>query len=594
MGKSRLIAALRERLEEEPHMRLRYFCSPHHQDSALHPFIAQLERAAGFAREDAVEVRLDKLEALLAPAAPSPEELALLAELLSLPATPRYPALQLTPQRKKERTFAALLHQLTELTRHQPVLMVFEDLHWVDPSSRELLDLTVERAARLQMLMIATFRPEFQAPWSGLPQVTALTLNRLDPRTSAAMVARIAGNQPLPEGLAAEIAERADGVPLFVEELTRAVIEAAAGDETGIAKALAGAPLPAAGVPAALNASLMARLDRLGPAAREIAQIGAVIGRDFPYELLAPVAAPRSEAELADALGRLADAGLVFQRGAPPAATYLFKDALVRDAAYASLLRRRRQELHAQTAARLEGGFPEIVETQPELLAHHFTEAGLGEQAIAYWQRAGERAVARSANIEAAAHFGRGIAILKSLPEGARRDERELALQVARIVPLQNSQGFGSSETEHAAASALAISRRVAADTQAHFWALFGVSMAYLVRGALRQARDLGDEALGVAMRLQDPEMMAYGHANLGMVVLWLASGWRHGLISSGRSRFTIRIGAAQQPSAPGSTSLSTAPCSGACSGISATPTGHCTRFGRRSRMPMRARIRSP
>ena len=287
IGKSRLTAALHERLRGAPHVRMRYFCSPQHSDSALYPFIAQLERAAAFARDDTTEMRLDKLERLPMPAAPPPEELALLAELLSLP-TARYPELQLSPPRKKARTFAALLRRLAELARRQPLLIVFEDLHWIDPSSRELLDLIVERAASLPALLILTFRPEFQPPWSGLPQVTTLALNRLDPRTGAEMIAGIAGDRPLPTELAAEIVARADGVPLFVEELARAFIEAG-GSGAGIDRTLLGAPPPSAGVPAALNAPLMARLDRLGPAAREVAQIGAVIGRDFSYGLLAAI-----------------------------------------------------------------------------------------------------------------------------------------------------------------------------------------------------------------------------------------------------------------------------------------------------------------
>jgi class 3 adenylate cyclase/tetratricopeptide (TPR) repeat protein len=513
IGKSRLTAALLERLAGEPHTRLRYFCSPQATDSALFPVIGQMERAAGFACDDDAEARLDKLEALA-----SPEDVALLAELLSLP-TVRYPASTASPQRKKEQTFTALLRQLEALARSRPALMLFEDLHWIDPSSRELLDRMIERAVRLPLLLVLTFRPEFQAPWTGLSHVTSLTLSRLDPQNGAAMVSFIAGERALPEALAAKIVERADGVPLFVEELARAVIEAQ-GSREGVERALSATAPAAAGVPAALHASLMARLDRLGPMAREVAQIGAVIGRDFTYELLAPVAG-RSEAELTNALGRLADAGLVFQRGAPPQAAYLFKHALVRDVAYASLLRRRRQELHAHIAAQLEARFPDSAEAQPELLAHHFTEAGLGEQAVAYWHRAGERAVARSANVEAAAHFGRGIDVLNTLPESAARDERELALQVARIAPLQNSQGHASSETEHAAACALAISRRVAADTHAHFWALYALTLATMVRGALRLARDLGVEALGVAMRLQDPQLVAYGHGNLGLTELW-------------------------------------------------------------------------
>ena len=311
IGKSRLAAALRERLEGEDLTRLRYFTSPHHQESALYPFVAQLERAARFERDDPVEQKLDNLEALLAVASPPAEELGLLAELLSLPS--RYPLPPSTPQRKRERTFEALLRQLEALARQKPVLMVFEDLHWIDPSSRELLDRIIERIARLPVLLVATFRPEFVPPWGGLPQVTVLTLARLDRRTGTGMVAGIAGNRALSSEAAAEIVERADGVPLFVEELTRAVLEAGGSGE-GIERTLAGAVSPSAAVPAALHAPLMARLDRLGQATKEIAQIAAAIGREFPYELLAPVA-ERSEAELQQGLGRLGEAGLIFSRG---------------------------------------------------------------------------------------------------------------------------------------------------------------------------------------------------------------------------------------------------------------------------------------
>jgi predicted ATPase len=316
VGKSRLAAALRDRLEGEAYTRLRYFISPHHQDSVLYPFIAQLERTAGFEREDPGEKKLHKLEAALALASPPADDVGLLAELLSLPADSRYPLPPATPQRKREKTFEALLHQLEALARQKPVLMVFEDLHWLDPSSRELLDRTIERVPGLPVLLLATFRPEFIPPWSGLPQVTALTLTRLDRRTGAAMVRGIAANAALSSEAAAEIVERADGIPLFVEELTRAVLEAG-GRGAGSEKTLAGLLAPSATVPAALHPSLMARLDRLGQAPKEIAQIAAAIGREFPYELLAPVAEGR-EAELREALSRLGEAGLVFARGSPP------------------------------------------------------------------------------------------------------------------------------------------------------------------------------------------------------------------------------------------------------------------------------------
>ncbi|HZC97431.1 MAG TPA: AAA family ATPase, partial [Bradyrhizobium sp.] len=288
IGKSRLAEAFRESLGGEPHTRLRYFCSPHHQDSALYPFIGQLERAAGFERDDPPAARLDKLEALVAANAPAEGDLPLLADLLSVPFESGYPALDTAPQRKKERTFEALSRQLAGLAKREPVLMIFEDLHWADPSSRELLDLIVEEVERLPVLLIATFRPEFQPPWTGQPHVTSLSLRRLGRHESDELVRGIIGNAALPSEIMAEIVERTDGVPLFLEELTKAVVENAV---------IGSIPAASLAVPATLHASLMARLDRLGSAAKEVAQIGACIGREFSYELLA-VVAQRSETEL--------------------------------------------------------------------------------------------------------------------------------------------------------------------------------------------------------------------------------------------------------------------------------------------------------
>jgi hypothetical protein len=343
IGKSRLTAALSEHIGTEPHRRLRYFCSPHHQDSAFYPFIAQLERAAGFARDDTVEARLGKLQALLAPGTRDDDDIALLSELLSLPS----PAadLNLSPQRKREKLFEGLLSLLEAEARRRPVLMLFEDAHWIDPTSRELLDLTVDRVRHLPVLLAITFRPEFQPPWGGRAHVTSLALSRLGERDGEALVQTLAGNAALTAEIVAEIVERTDGVPLFVEELTKAVLESAAqGDR--VAAVLATASQTALSVPATLHASLMARLDRLGPAPKEIAQIGAVLGREFAYELIEPVA-QRPERELQAALDQLGDAGLLFCRGTAPHATYLFKHALVQDAAYSTLLRGRRQTLHA-------------------------------------------------------------------------------------------------------------------------------------------------------------------------------------------------------------------------------------------------------
>ena len=389
VGKSRLAEALAERIAAEPHTRLRYFCSPHHQDSALYPVIAQMERAAGFQHADEPAARLAKLQALLAPTAPPVEDVALIAELHSLPSVDLAPPLDVTPQRKKDKTFEALLRQVEGLSRQQPVLMVFDDIHWIDPSSRELLDRVIERIADWPVLLLAMFRPEFQPPWTGQPHVTMLTLARLDRRDTAAMVANVAGDSALPPEIVEEIAERTDGVPLFVEELTKAVLEVR---RAGPA-ALSAMPHPALSVPATLHASLMARLDRLGPAARDVAQTGAAIGREFGFGLLASVT-DLPEPQLREALDRLTNAGLLFVRGAPPQSSYIFKHALVQDAAYGTLLRSRRQRLHSRIAATLEDRFPEIVAAQPALLAQHCATAGLSEKAVAYWLKAGQQALA--------------------------------------------------------------------------------------------------------------------------------------------------------------------------------------------------------
>jgi class 3 adenylate cyclase len=341
IGKSRMIAALQERLQAEPHLRLRYFCSPYHQDSALYPFIDQLGRAAGFARHDEPVIKLEKLEALLARAAPPDEDVALLADLLSLPASERHPPLDLSPQRKKERTFEALIRQLEGLARRQPMVVVFEDAQWIDPTSRELLDLSVDRVRSPPVLLILTFRPDLQPPWIGQPQVTMLALSRLDRRDRTALVAQIAGGKQLPDDVMDQIVDRTDGVPLFVEELTRSVLESALLREERGRYVLDGA-LPPLAIPTTLHASLLARLDRLA-SVRLVAQIGAAIGRQFPYALLRTVSR-LPEDELQAALARLVASELVFQRGTAPEAVYSFKHALVQDAAHGSLLRGTRQQ----------------------------------------------------------------------------------------------------------------------------------------------------------------------------------------------------------------------------------------------------------
>jgi class 3 adenylate cyclase len=425
IGKSRLTAALLERFAAEPHTRLRYFCSPQHTDSALYPVIGQMERAAGQAHGDTAQVKLDKLDALLAQTSTSKQDAALFAEMLSLPNDGRYPALNMDPQLRRQKTLVALTAQMEALSRQKPVLMIFEDAHWTDPTSLETFGRLVDRVRSLPVLLIVTFRPEFEPPWIGQPYVTALTINRLAQHDIEAMIDRVVGNKLIPAGARKDIIERTDGIPLFVEEMTKAVLEA--GTEEEAQRTAATVPSTALAVPASLHASLMARLDRLG-AAREVAQIGAAIGREFSHALLGAVI-PKTEADLGSALERLIDAGLLFRQGVPPHATYLFKHALVQDAAYGTLLREPRRALHARIAQSLEGRFADIVESQPELLAHHYTEAKQPEKASRLWQKAGGLALERMALIEAIAHLNKGMDLIAALSPSVERDGRELDLR---------------------------------------------------------------------------------------------------------------------------------------------------------------------
>ena len=451
LGKSRIIAALAERLHAEPHLRLRYFCSPYHQDSALFPFVDQIGRASGFVRDDPPAARLEKLEALLTRAAPPDEDMAFLADLMSLPASERHPLPNLSPHRKKERTLEALMRQLEGLARSQPVVMVFEDAHWTDPTSRELLDLAVERVRGLPVLLIVTFRPEFQPPWTGQPQVSMVALNRLDRRERIALVEQLAGGKALPDEVVDQIVEHADGVPLFVEELTKSVLESGLLREEADHYLLDGA-LPPFAVPTSLHDSLMARLDRLA-SVRLVAQIGAAIGREFSYVLLHAVSS-LPENELRTALAGLVASELVFQRGMPPHAVYSFKHALVQDAAHGSLLRSARQQLHAQIAEALAAYSPELMDSQPELFAQHYAEAGLVEKSVVYWGKAGRRSAARSATAEAAAQLQKGLEQLALLPDNPEHQRQELEFCSALGAVLIALKGYAARETGHAFARA--------------------------------------------------------------------------------------------------------------------------------------------
>jgi class 3 adenylate cyclase/predicted ATPase len=491
IGKSHLAAALAERIAGEPHTRLRYQCSPYHASSALHPFIVQLERAAGLKADDTPGQRLDKLQALLAVGALRIEDVApLFAALLSIPFGERYPPLALSPAQQRRRTLAALLDQFESLARQQPILLVFEDMHWADATSLELLDLTVERVRQLPVLALFTFRPEFKPSWVGLPNVSTLTLSRLDRDDVESLVARITGGRLLPAEVMKQIVAKTDGNPLFVEELTKAVLEADILIKDAEGYRLAGPLLPLA-IPATLQDSLMARLDRLAPV-REISQIGAAIGREFSYSLVSAVVG-RDESALKTALGELEQAELISRRGEPPEATYSFKHALVRDAAYESLLKSSRQQLHGRIARALEERFAGIAASQPEIVAHHFTEAGLFESAIEYWLKAGQRAARRSANAEALNHLARGLALLPKVDDPTARNKSELLLQTSLGNSLRATRGWSFDSVKHAYTRALQLCKESGFDEHT-LPAVFGLWTWNFVNGALGEAGALAEQ----------------------------------------------------------------------------------------------------
>ncbi len=522
IGKSRLIAALLERLAAEPHGRLRHFCSPQHTDSAFHPIIGQLERAAGLTHDDTLQAKLDKLDAMRARAAIRVEDAALFAEVLLLPNDGRYPALELDPQQRRQRALELLNLQIEALARSSPVLITFEDVHWIDPTSLEALGRVVERIAALRALLIVSFRPEFEAPWIGRPHVTALTIGRLVRREVDAMIDRVVGNKFIPASLRQDIIERTDGIPLFVEEMTKAVLEA--GAEGDGQRMVAAVPSPALAVPASLHASLMARLDRLG-AAKEVAQIGAAIGREFSHALLAAVVR-KPEAELSSALDRLSGSGLLFRQGVPPHATYLFKHALVQDAAYGTLLREPRRALHARIAETLESQFVEIAESRPELLARHCTEAGLIEKAAGLWGKAGQRSLERSALAEAAEQLARALAQIASLPPTPALRREEIKLQVALITPLIHLHGFAAPKTKAAVERARVLIEQAEAlgeppdDPLLLFSVLYGHWSASYIAFNGDVMRGLAARFLALAEQQGAPIPLMIGHRIMGISLL--------------------------------------------------------------------------
>jgi predicted ATPase/class 3 adenylate cyclase len=521
IGKSRLMQALREAVPAGPWTLLRYFCSPFFENTAFFPVIGHLERMAGIGRADDAKARLDKLEALVAKTTPPdamPDTVPYLAALLSIPFEGRYAPLTDSPERRRERTLAVLRARLSSLAANGPVMMLAEDLQWSDPSTLDLIGQVVEYTRSQPIFLMMTVRPEFEPPWKPEPHMTTMELGRLDRDSGTAIVTQTAGGKPLPPEILEQILAKSDGVPLFLEELTKTVLESRWVVEEPDRYALT-APLPTLAVPNTLHESLMARLDRLG-AAKEVAQVGAVIGREFQYELLRSVMA-RSETDLRTALNRLVEADLINPYGSSAQLAYRFKHALLHDAAYATLLRSAKQDLHAEIAVKLQSLFPKTAETAPELLAHHLTEAGQARAAIPHWEQAGMRAAERAAYAETKTHYLKALALLANLPEDAARDQLELRLRGKLGNALSASQGYAAPEVEAAYQRARELCHKLG-DTAEAFPAIRGLCTFYIVRCNLDAAREFAEQCIRLGEEAGRVDYQIEGYTALGYIVFYL------------------------------------------------------------------------
>ncbi len=534
IGKSRLVQELKDTVTREGAVRIEFRCSPYHQHSAFSPILDHLQRLLQFAPEDTPPTKLSKLrQALTQYRFPQTDTLALLAAFLSLPHPDDAPPITVSPQKQKEKTQAAFVAWVVEEAERQAAYLIWEDLHWIDPSSLEVLTLILQQVPTSRVLVVLTYRPDFTPPWRPRAHSTQLTLNRLGRQHVTAMVNHVTAKAVLSAEVVQQIVSRTDGVPLFVEELTKTVLESMreqvtgdGGQERGVLGARHAAPSPLA-IPATLQDSLMARLDRLG-AAKAVAQLGATLGREFSYEVLQAVS-PIDATALQHALQQLVDAELLYQRGVPPQATYLFKHALIQDTAYHSLLKSTRQQYHQQIAHALEEQFPQTKETQPELVAHHYTEAGLIELAIPYWQQAGQRAIQRSANVEAINYLTKGLELLKTLPTTPERTHQELSLQMALSVPLVMTKGYMAQEVEKSYARARELCQQEG-ETPQLFRVLRGLWTFHTTRAELQTARELGEQLLSLAQSAQDPAFLLEACYTLG------ASLFRLGEFTAARS----------------------------------------------------------
>jgi class 3 adenylate cyclase/predicted ATPase len=520
IGKSRLVQALKTHTATEAHLRLECRCSPHHQHTALYALTELLQRALDIERHHAEDERLARLERTLREyGLPAEDAVPFLAPLLGLGLPPdRYPPLALNPDRHRQRTLETVVALVLELAARQPVLLIVEDLHWVDPSTLECLGLLIEQAPTARVLALLTARPDFVSPWASRAHLTPLMLSRLRRSQIEALVTAVAGGKALPDPVVEQVVSKTDGVPLFIEELTKMVLESGLLQERGNRYELAG-PLPPLAIPATLQDSLMARLDRLATV-KAVAQLAATIGRSFPYALLHAVSS-LDERTLRRELAKLLDAELLYQRGTPPHATYTFKHALIQDAAYHALLKSTRQQYHQRIAETLEAKFPEMVATQPELLAHHYTEAGLVAEAVPYWQTAGHQAALRSAYVEAIGHLGKGLEAVGMLPDKPERARRELGLRLALGVALIAVKSWAAPEVGRTYARARELCREVGEPAQL-LRTLRGLSAFHWTRAELATARETAEECLDQATRIGDQMAILRARVALGIPLLWI------------------------------------------------------------------------
>ena len=508
-GKSRLTQSFREHLDDSSITCLQYFGSPFHVNSPFLPFIRQLERAAGIVRTDTAAQKLDKLESILEGSAESRiEDVSLLAALMSIPFGERYPRLQITELVQKQRTMELLEEQLVLISRRGPVLVVFEDAHWIDPSSLELMNSAIRRVASLPVMIIVTHRPEFPPPWLDLGHATVLKLNQLGRSQVVELIHKAAGGKILPEVIIEQIASKSQGVPLFIEEITRSILESGDLDESGDRYVLRQS-IREFTIPSTLQDSLIARLDRLG-SAKDVVLTASIIGREFSYELIEAVSSASQATLLAD-LGRLVQSDLLEQHGVPPQLRYTFKHALIRDAAFQSVLKSRRRELHQRIAEVLTNRFPEVAITEPELLAHHYTEANVVDRALACWRQAADRAVARLAYVEALGHVDKAMTLIATLPEGIKRDEWELSFLVIEGPSRMALDGWDSPAAERLYEEARTVAERLGRPAEV-FRSIWGLWMGAHSSGQHVRAHELYRKIFGLLGQTNDPEYVVQAH----------------------------------------------------------------------------------